>query len=148
MKMRFVAGLVVGVALGYLAGARSRAEVVAAQVKPGSGCPWPERLDAVVAAPRNHRVVLENEYVRVLDVTVAPGEREPLHAHCRPSVMYLMQEGAYKDYGAEGQLIEDVKVAPPASRFPMTLWLEPQAPHAVHNVDARATRLLRVELKR
>ena len=36
----------------------------------------------------------------MLDVTVAPGEREPLHAHCRSSVMYLMQEGVYRDYDA------------------------------------------------
>ena len=35
-------------------------------------CAWPAALDAVAAAPRNHRVLLENEKVRVLDVTVAP----------------------------------------------------------------------------
>ena len=114
---------------------------------PAAPCPWPASLDAVTAAPGNHRVVLENERVRVLDVTVAPGEREPLHAHCLPSVMYLMHEGVYRDYDAEGRVIEDVKVAPPASQFPMTLWIEPQAPHSVHNLDTRATRLLRIELK-
>jgi hypothetical protein len=91
--------------------------------------------------------VLENEKVRVLDVTVLPGEREELHAHCMPSVMYLMQEGAYRDYDANGRLVEEVKEAAPASEFPMTLWLEPQAPHAVHNLDEKPTRLLRIELK-
>jgi quercetin dioxygenase-like cupin family protein len=110
-------------------------------------CAWPAGLDAVAAAPGNHRVALENDRVRVLDVTVAPGEREAVHAHCRPSVMYVMQEGVYRDYDAEGRLIEDVKSAPPPASLPMTLWLEPQAPHAVHNLDARAVRLLRVELK-
>jgi hypothetical protein len=34
---------------------------------------WPESLDAVVEAPGNHRVILENDRVRVLDVTVQPG---------------------------------------------------------------------------
>jgi hypothetical protein len=62
--------------------------------------------------------------------------------------MYLMQEGVYRDYDADGRLVEEVTVGPPASRFPMTLWLEPQAPHAVHNLDSRPTRLLRIELKR
>ena len=85
--------------------------------------------------------------MRVLDVTVAPGEREPLHAHCRSSVMYLMQEGVYRDYDAAGRVVEDVTAAPPPSQFPMTLWLGPQAPHSVHNLDSRPTRLLRVELK-
>ena len=34
--------------------------------------PWPDSLDAVVAAPGSHRVVLENELTRVLEVTIAP----------------------------------------------------------------------------
>jgi quercetin dioxygenase-like cupin family protein len=110
-------------------------------------CPWPDSLDAVAAAPGNHRVLLENEHVRVLDVSVEPGEREPLHAHCLPSVMYLMHEGEYRDYDAAGALIEEVTEAPADSLFPMTLYLGPQAPHSVHNLDDRPVRLLRVELK-
>ena len=113
-----------------------------------SGCQWPASLDAVAAAPKNHRVLLENEHVRVLDVTVLPGEREQLHAHCRQSVMYLMYEGIYKDYGPNGELLSETKEAPPVDQFPMTLWLEPQAPHAVENLDTRPVRLIRVELKK
>jgi len=110
-------------------------------------CAWPASLDAVAAAPKNHRVVLENVHVRVLEVTVQPGERESLHAHCMPSVMYLMHEGPYKDYGPNGELLEEVAEAAPVDKFPMTLWLEPQGPHAVENLDSQPVRLLRVELK-
>jgi hypothetical protein len=35
-------------------------------------CPWPENLDAVKAAPETHKVIFENEHVRVLEVTIAP----------------------------------------------------------------------------
>jgi len=35
--------------------------------------PWSDSLDAVVAAPGSHRVVLENETTRVLEVTITPG---------------------------------------------------------------------------
>lgn len=111
------------------------------------GCAWPASLDAVAAAPKNHRVVLENDHVRVLDVTVQPGERENLHAHCMPSVMYLMHEGPYNDYGPNGELLEEVTDAAAADKFPMTLWLEPQGPHAVENLDSQPVRLLRIELK-
>lgn len=111
-------------------------------------CAWPPSLDAATAAPANHRVALENERVRVLDVTVAPGEREAVHAHCRASVLYVMQRSVRRHYDAEGRVVEDVRVAPPASSLPTTLWVEPQAPHAVHNLDAGPVRLLRVELKR
>jgi mannose-6-phosphate isomerase-like protein (cupin superfamily) len=119
-----------------------------AQATAKPDCAWPAHLDAVKAAPNNHKVLLENERVRVLDVTVLPGERENLHAHCLPSVMYLMEEGAYRDYDGQGRLVEEVKEALPDSKFPMTLWLEPQAPHAVHNLDAKPTRLIRIELKK
>jgi hypothetical protein len=43
-------------------------------------CAWPASLDAVVAAPADDRVALENDRVRVLDVSVAPGERQAVHA--------------------------------------------------------------------
>jgi len=114
---------------------------------PSSSCAWPQSLDAVVAAPKNHRVLLENDQVRVLDVTVLPGEREELHAHCLPSVMYLMYEGVYKDFGAKGELLSESTKAAPSDQFPMTLWLEPQGPHAVENLDSKPVRLIRVELK-
>ncbi len=110
-------------------------------------CAWPQELDAIVAAPANHKVMLENDHVRVLDVTVAPGERENLHAHSRRSFMYLMYEGVYRDYGPNGELLSENKVAPPPNQFPMGLWLDPQGPHAVENLDSRPVRLIRVELK-
>jgi hypothetical protein len=50
---------------------------------------WPDSLDAVVAAPGSHRVVFENQTIRVLAVTIAPGQREPEHTHCWPSVMVV-----------------------------------------------------------
>lgn len=38
-------------------------------------------FDAVAAAPNSHQVLLENESVRVLRVTIAPGATEPVHDH-------------------------------------------------------------------
>jgi hypothetical protein len=35
----------------------------------------------VIAAPKDHKILLENENVRVLEVTVLPGEIEPVHHH-------------------------------------------------------------------
>ncbi len=113
----------------------------------GGVCLWPASMDAVVAAPGNHRVVLENDRVRVLDVTVVPGEREPVHAHCLPSVMYLMYAGKYRDYDAQGNLLSEVTESPHESQFPVTLWLEPEGPHSVENLDTKPLRLLRIEFK-
>jgi hypothetical protein len=41
----------------------------------------PASFDAVVAAPNSHRVLLEDEKIRVLRVEVAPGVTEPFHDH-------------------------------------------------------------------
>ena len=43
-------------------------------------------LDAMVAAPKNHNVLYEDDHVRILEVTVQPGEVENMHHHPRPSV--------------------------------------------------------------
>jgi hypothetical protein len=36
-------------------------------------------LDAIVAAPKNYKVLYEDDHVRVLEVTVQPGEIENMH---------------------------------------------------------------------
>jgi len=118
-----------------------------AATDPG-GCAWPASLDAVAAAPGNHRVLLENERVRVVEITVAPGEREPVHAHCLPGVAYVMYEGKYRDYDAQGKLQSEGNESPPESQFPMTSWTEPVAPHSYENVDTKTMRSLHIEFKR
>jgi hypothetical protein len=38
---------------------------------------WPPSMDAVVAAPESHRVLFENDDVRVLEVIIAAGIANP-----------------------------------------------------------------------
>jgi len=49
----------------------------------------PASFEAAAAAPNSHRVLLEDEKIRVLRVEVAPGVTEPVHDHRWPSVMYF-----------------------------------------------------------
>ena len=63
--------------------------------------PWPDSLDGVVAASGSHRVVLENELTRVLEVTIAPGEREPEHTHRWPSVMVVHRPARIRYYSGD-----------------------------------------------
>jgi quercetin dioxygenase-like cupin family protein len=120
----------------------------AAKYDPNNPASWPDSLDAVVAAPQNHKVVLENEHVRVLEVTVRPGENEPLHMHRRPSVMYVMAEDNIRDYDAAGNVLYDSAKEKAPPQTPYTIWMEPQAPHWVENLSPQPLRLLRVELKK
>jgi hypothetical protein len=43
--------------------------------------PWPDSLDAVIAAPEHHKLILENERVRVLDTHIPVGVTVPVHTH-------------------------------------------------------------------
>ncbi len=40
---------------------------------------WKPELDAVTAAPQNHKILFENDEVRVLEVSIPPHSQEPLH---------------------------------------------------------------------
>ena len=48
-----------------------------------------DALDPVMVAPHIYQPVLDNERVRVLDVTVRNGEQPPLHTHPDRLVVYL-----------------------------------------------------------
>ena len=56
----------------------------------GRSGPWPASLDAMIAAPEHHEVLLENDQVRVLNTRIGPGEETPLHIHPWPSVLYVL----------------------------------------------------------
>jgi mannose-6-phosphate isomerase-like protein (cupin superfamily) len=112
-----------------------------------AGCAWPQSIDAIAAAPGNHHVLLENDQVRVLDVVVPPHTKEPVHAHCSPSVLYIMEASAFIDHDANGKVLLDTRELKTPLTFPMTMWKDPEAPHSVENLSDNPLHLIRVELK-
>lgn len=116
----------------------------------GTGNPadWPKHLDAVAAASKNHKVLLENDKVRVLDVTVAPGEVEAVHSHRWPSVLYFIEAGDFVDRDASGKIIFDSRTLKAPLVFPLAMYKEPEAPHSVENLSKTTPlHLVRVEMK-
>ncbi len=103
-------------------------------------------LDALVAAPRHHTLLLENERVRVLDTRIAPGETVPLHTHAWPAVYYVL---AYADIirrDEHGRITFDSRNMP--NPLPgQALWAAPLAPHTLENVGATEVHVISVELK-
>jgi hypothetical protein len=103
-------------------------------------------MDALQAAPGSHRVLLENDRVRVLEVVIEPGAREPEHTHQAASVM-IVDEPARIRYYAGGELRFESRVgsgSPPGVRV---RWLEPEGPHSVENIDEHRYHAIRIELK-
>jgi hypothetical protein len=115
----------------------------------GNSADWPKEMDAVIAAPKNHKVLLENESVRVLEVTLLPGETEPVHCHKWHSVLYIESAGDFIDRDGAGNILMDTRKLPTPLKFPMTMYKEPEAPHSVENLSKTITlRLIRVEMKK
>jgi hypothetical protein len=60
---------------------------------------WDPAFDAVAAAPRHHKVIFENEQLRVLEVTLEPNDEDPIHHHRWPSVFVSDQvQGTVHDF--------------------------------------------------
>ena len=108
---------------------------------------YPDSLDALVAAPGFHRLLFENDDVRVLETLIGPGETTPIHTHRWPSVVHILSTGHNVRRDDEGELLHDSRGAevPPATGS--TEWITARPPHTVENVDDSVIRLLNVELK-
>ncbi len=107
---------------------------------------WPEEMDALAAAPASHRVLLDNDRVRVLEVVIEPGAREPEHTHRAASVM-IVDEPARSRYYAGGALRFESPASPESAPGVRVAWLEPEGPHSVHNIGERRYHAIRVELR-
>ena len=115
---------------------------------------WDSKTDGPLAAPENHKVIFENDNIRIMSVTVLPGAKEPYHSHLRCSVLVYDSPAQSRDYDAKGNLSPRVSLAaipwlgPDASNRPPLVFVQPpQAPHSIVNNDTHALHLTRIELK-
>lgn len=118
---------------------------------------FPDGYDAVQAAPASHKVIFENAFVRVLEVTVPPaGKIEPMHHHRWPSFFLSWDTGGVQRPHIKYHTPDGVRDVPsqeePAhpGRWRVD-WMQPEPLHAIETVEMPATSqvppLLRVEIK-
>jgi hypothetical protein len=105
---------------------------------------WPDELDAVIAAPKHHKLILENERVRVLDTHIPVGDTVPVHTHRWPAVYYVIQSSHFIRRDQDGNVTFDSRTVAPG---PTANFLEYLPPHSVENVGDREIHLISVELK-
>jgi hypothetical protein len=113
---------------------------------PGQPWPWPDSLDALVAAPAHHILLLENEHVRVLNVRIGPAELVPVHTHRWPSVVYVVSASDFIRRDGDGNVLFNSR-AVPSPHPPPPAWIAPLPPHSVENVGQNEIILFTVELK-
>lgn len=107
---------------------------------------WDPKGDAIVAGKKNHVVIFEDSEIRVLSVTVQPGEVEVAHHHRWPSIIVFDRPTKLENRDGKGNVIP-LKL-PANAEKPMVLRVPPEAAHAVTNLDKeKAMHLIRVEFK-
>lgn len=109
---------------------------------------WPDSLDAMVAAPEHHKLLLENDHVRVLETRIEPGDTVPMHTHRWPSVYHVLAWADFVRRDADGNVLVDTRPTGGVGALPSVSWADPLPPHTLENVGTEAIHLVSVELKK
>jgi hypothetical protein len=96
------------------------------------GAAKPDALDAAAVAPGTHKVLIDNDSIRILDVNLPAGAKEPAHSHVWPAI-----------------IVEDAPRAgaPAAVRNFKSRWEGPQKNDAGETAKT-PVHYLRIELKK
>ncbi len=96
-------------------------------------------IDPVQASPANYKVLLENEHVRVVEMTLRAGETDQPHSHPAETV-YFVTGGRVRLHLPDGGTAE--------AEFPdgHVMWHEPWT-HRVENIGESDIRAIIVESK-
>jgi hypothetical protein len=108
---------------------------------------WPSKLDALTAAPANHRLLLENDSIRILDTLIEPGQATPLHSHCWPAALYILSASEFIRRDQNGTVTFDSRNSPPLLPG-AAVWIPPLPPHTLENIGKNYIRIISVELKK
>ncbi len=106
-----------------------------------------DALDGVAVAPANHKVIFENEEVRVLETTIAVGEVTPLHTHLAPTEMYVLSGSHFIRRDEAGATMVDTR-ATPDFVLPKVLYSASTPRHTIENTGSDDLVVIGVELKR
>jgi hypothetical protein len=99
-----------------------------------------------LAAPENHTVLYEDEAIRVISVSIAPGETEKPHHHRWPAVFVVDRLVNVRDFnGATGEEIP--LPIPKDAPLPITVKFLPQPLHYVENLEMSPFHATRIEFK-
>jgi quercetin dioxygenase-like cupin family protein len=98
-------------------------------------------VDWIRVSPQGKLVKFENSHVRVTEVTMVPGQKDPEHTH-PANLAYLLTSGKLrihyrgqkKPVDFEGQVGE-------------VIWSDPEGLHTVENIGPAPLRFVSVELR-
>jgi len=109
--------------------------------------PWPAELDALSADPGHHKLLLENDKVRVLDTCVKPGEMTEFHTHELPATLYIISWSDFIRYDKDGNIVVDSRTQNMKPEPSTAIWIPPLPLHRLKNVGQTNLHAIAVEIK-
>jgi hypothetical protein len=100
-----------------------------------------EELDPLKVAPDTHKLLFENQFVRVIQAKVPAGGVEPKHSHPKGITVYLA------DYSIEQKSLPDGKVSRADRKSGTVTWSDAVV-HEIKNTGKTPSHAIRIELKR
>jgi quercetin dioxygenase-like cupin family protein len=99
-----------------------------------------EKIDDIAKiSPGIHEVIFENDQIRVLKVTVKPGDTVPMHRNPE-NINYILRPGTLRLTGTDGS-VQDVALTE-GQVIPA-----PVSSHAVENIGQTELQTICIELK-
>jgi beta-alanine degradation protein BauB len=97
-------------------------------------------IDFVKSSPDKAKIVLENEYVRVIEYSLKPGEMDSTHTH-PPKTSYVISGGALRVYPENEKPFDSEEVTG------TTEWAGKRGKHYVENIGKTTVTILLTEIK-
>ena len=114
---------------------------------PSNVTEWPDELDALIAAPEHHKLLMENDFVRVIDTLIPPGEVTKIHTHKWPASLYVISWSNFIRYDAGENVIVDTRNLSQTPLPSSAIWTEALKPHALENIGENNIHIISVEIK-
>ncbi len=107
-----------------------------------------EAFDGPLAAPEHHKVIFENERVRIMEFKVPPGDVVPAHTHRWSTINYVLRLSDFRSYDADGNLKFDSRTEQFGTKEGEVFCLPPFPPlHSVENIGTDEMHGISIELK-
>ena len=117
--------------------------------------PWPIAYDSPAAAPNNNKLLYEDDHVRLIEVTIRPGETEPMEGVPYPSVQAYdtfpyaaVEDRPLEPKAASAETTAGHAGPPSGFELPTCEAMAPQPPHQVRNTGKTPIHYYRIEYKR
>lgn len=107
---------------------------------------WPPELDGVTAAPDHHKVLFENDRVRVIETIVKAGDETPVHTH-PATLMYVVSGDQFVRKDDSGLVMVDTREGGEDFEMPSVIWSDGTPPHVIENPGKEDLVVIGVELK-